>query len=235
MASLYACDNRQRESLKDLKRTQGYCIFIDMVESVSMKEQGIAAWCDTMYNLISTAMAWLSGLDEEAGNVESDNPFVQPNGLPPLKIIGDCLMFFIPARSVPRGANTLNIFDALLNVVREPKGFGSDVRPEVRVAVTWCEDTYEVTFVKGIEDVHGKDIDLAARLVKEEGPQELVMNEAFYLRAECDFLNWRSAGNVRKPEDGYEQFANVQGPWTKRLKGFRQPLNIYKWSDLRLR
>jgi hypothetical protein len=232
MTSLYACDNCQRESLKDLKRTEGYCIFIDVVDSVAMKEQGIGAWCDVMHNLISAAMAWLSDLNEEAGNAESHNPFMQPNGLPPLKIIGDCLMFYIPTRSMPRGANTLNIFDALLNVVRVPKGLDCDVRPKVHVAVTWCEDAYEVTFVKGIEDVHGKDIDLAARLVKEAGPQELVMNEAFYLRAKCDFLNWRCAGNVRKQADGYEQFANVQGPWIKRLKGFRQPQNIYKWSDL---
>src|SRR5256885_1550621 len=37
------------------------------------------------------------------------------------------------------------------------------------------------------------------------------------------------------PEDGYMQFRNVQGPWTKSIKGFDQPMNIYKWRAPRRR
>ena len=103
------------------------------------------------------------------------------------------------------------------------------------MAVTACEDAYEVTFMPGTPDIQGKDIDLAARLVKDAGPQEMVMNKAFYDQPRCNFLNWRSTGNVRGREDGYMQFENVQGPWSKSVKGFDEAVDIYKWCDPRLR
>jgi len=183
VTSFYAGDNRLLGNRDGLKPTPGYCIFIDMADSVAlMEEQGLWVWVDTMYNIISPAMAWLRDLDQKTGNVESDSSFVKPTGLPPLKIIGDCLMFYIPMRSMPQGADALTIFDALLNVIRVPMALGSDVRPELHVAVTWCEHAFEVTFEEQREDIHGNDINLAARLVKEAGPQELVMNAGFYLR-----------------------------------------------------
>jgi hypothetical protein len=37
----------------------------------------------------------------------------------------------------------------------------------------------ELTFLEGKDDVYGKDIDLANRLLQWAGPQEIVMNEDF--------------------------------------------------------
>ncbi len=218
MKSIYALDSRLRKKLEGLKPTPGYCIFIDVVDSVALKDRGLGAWCDVMHNLSDRATSWLGGLDADCKHAEHGL-----YKLVPLKIIGDCLMFYIPRRSMPAGADALTIFDALLNVVRAPD------EPEVHVAVSACRDAYEITFVDGVEDIHGRDIDLTARLVKEAGPQELIMNGAFYFEAATAFRNWREAGNVRKADDGYMQFANVQGPWTTFLKSFKQPESLYKW------
>ena len=230
MASLYACDLRLRKELAALKPTAGYCVFIDVVNSVALKGGHIARWCDVMYNVVSPAMDFLRDLQGETGNVKEDDPLVQPSGLRPLKVMGDCIMFYIHKQTMPRQTFALNIFDALLNVIRVPKKVAAGERLEVHVAVTSCDDAYEVTFMPGTQDIHGKDIDLAARLVKEAGPQEIVMDERFYTEAKCNYLNWRDA-NVRGCEDGYMQFENVEGPWTKSVKGFKEALALYKWRD----
>jgi hypothetical protein len=70
---------------------------------------------------------------------------------------------------------------------------------------------------------------LAARLLKQGEPQDLLMDEAFYREASGVFLGWRAAGNVGRADGGYAQFANVQGPWTKSLRGFKQPVHVFKW------
>jgi hypothetical protein len=72
MTSVYACDNRLRKELNSLKPTPGYCIFIDLVDSVALKDQGVGAWCAAMYNLIVPARSWLSDLNVETGTEECD-------------------------------------------------------------------------------------------------------------------------------------------------------------------
>jgi class 3 adenylate cyclase len=236
MSSLHACDFRLRNGLRRLKQTPGYCIFIDVVDSVAIKHKGIGAWCAAMCNVITEARGWLSGINNEAEERKAKVgcSLTEPSGLPPLKVVGDCVIFYLPRLTMTRGADALTIFDGLLNLVRIPKEVRRGVQPELHVAICLCQDAYEVTFVKGVDDIHGKDVDLTARLLKEAGPQEIVMNEEFYLEARCVFLNWREAGNVRRPDDGYEQFANVQGPWTKSFRGFKAPVDIYKWHGPRL-
>ena len=228
MASFYACDNRRWQELELLPRTPGYCIFIDVVDSVALKDKGPGAWCAAMCNLISPARGWLSGIDQRPEKVVTDT-LAEPSGLSPLKVIGDCIMFYVP-KPMTKGADALTIFSSLLYIIQERKPVGTDARLEVHAAVASCESAYELTFVKGTDDIHGKDIDLAARLLKEAGPQELVMNEAFYLDAKCVYLNWRAARNAG---GSYEEFKNVQGPWAKSIKGFEGPLDIYKWRSRR--
>jgi len=229
MASFYACDNRSRKELDGLKPIPGYCIFIDLVDSVALKKEGLGAWCDVMYNLIATAMSFLRDVKGEAANAECENPLLRPTGLPPLKVMGDCLMFYVPKRLMPRDTNALNIFCPLVNIIRVPKGTTNGMRPEVHIGVTSCQNAYELTFVEGTEGFHGKDIDLAARLLKEATSREVVMNDLFYLEAECAFRNLRSAKNVFGEEDAITQWENVQGPWAKSIRGFSEPVQIYKW------
>jgi hypothetical protein len=132
------------------KPTPGYCVFIDLVDSVALKDNGIVSWCDVMCNVISSARAGLDGIDGEAEPVggESGSPLIEPHGLQPLKVIGDCVMFYIPKRSMPAGADALTIFGALVNIIRVPKGDRRCMRPEVRVVVTSCEEVRAITFVK---------------------------------------------------------------------------------------
>lgn len=236
MVSLYACDYRLRRMVSQLKPTPGYCIFIDVVDSVALKQRGLEVWCNAICNVIAPARGWLAGLtqDSDLESADVNTRFVKPSGLSPLKVIGDCVMFYIRKKSLPKGADALTIFDQVLNIVRVPKGFGNGARPEVHVAITYCEEAYEITFVEGTDDIHGTGIDLAARLVNEAGPQEIVMNEKFYMEAKCDSLNWRAAGNVRPLEDGYVQFESIQEPCVKSFKGFKDPMNIYKWRGRRV-
>jgi class 3 adenylate cyclase len=225
MASFYACDYQRWKEREILPQIPGYCIFIDVVDSVALKDKGLGAWCAAMCNLISPARGWLSGIDQRPEKAVTDT-LAEPSGLSPLKVIGDCIMFYLPKGSMTKGADVLTIFRSLVSIIQEPKRVGTDVRLEVHAAVASCESAYEVTFVKGTDDIHGKDIDLAARLLKEAGPQELVMNDAFHTEAKVVFLN--------SHPNRHEEFKNVQGPWTKSIKGFKEPLDIYKWRSRRL-
>lgn len=206
---------------------------IDLVDSVALKDQGIGSWCAAMHNLIVQARSWLSGLMNEPGAEESGDPVIQPIGLRPLKVVGDCMMFYVPPHSMAKGADASTIFCSLVEIIRASKAISCKIQPEVHAAISWCQDAYEVTFVDGADDIHGKDIDLTARLLKEAGPQELVMNDAFYMMAKRIFCSWRDAGNRRGNQHPLNEIANVQGPWAKPLKGFKKPLAIYKWCGPR--
>jgi hypothetical protein len=200
------------ERLSELKPTPGYCIFIDIVDSVGLKDKGLYAWCAGTCNVIGKSRAWLSALgpSEEGGDGKQW-------GLLPLKITGDCIMFYIPANLMPHDASVLTIFESLRSTIREPVYPGC----ELRIAVTFCEDAYPITFVKGMNDIYGKDIDLTARLLDKAGPQEIVMNYDFYQQGWARMNdNWPAFGEVRPA--GYEK-----------LQGFKEPVNIYKWSGPR--
>jgi class 3 adenylate cyclase len=228
MASFYACDHQRWKEREMLPKIPGYCIFIDVVDSVALKDKGLGAWCAAMCNLISPATDWLSGIGQRPEEVVTDT-LREPSGLSPLKVIGDCIMFYVPI-PLANGANALTVFSGLVNTVKERKPVGTDARLEVHAAVALCKNAYEVTFMKGTHDIHGKDIDLAARLLKEAGPQELVMNYAFWKEAKDAFDKWHAYPNAG---GSYEEFKNVQGPWTKSIKGFKEPLDIFKWHSRR--
>jgi len=232
MSSLYACDKRLREKLSQQEPTPGYCIFIDVVDSVALKDKGFDVWCEAMY-VIWSALRWLEVADStrEMNKRDFTSLMAKPCGLPPLKVIGDCIMFYIPKLSMPRRVDALTLFDSLLNIIRVPKQAGPSERSQVRAVITCCRKAMPVAFVEGTADIQGKEIDLAARLVEQADPQELLMDEEFHREAMCVFLNYKAAGNVRRRDDGYEQFASVEGPWTRNIRGFREPIRMYKWRN----
>lgn len=223
-AFLYSLTNpRLKDEFPRLQPIPGYCIFVDLVDSVALKDQGKEMWCQAIRSVIVHAPEWL-------GVVNPEETSEKQSVFPPLKVMGDGVMFFVPQSSMASDASALSIFHSLHSII-EDSVYVVEKRyhkREVRVAAVFCEkDAYEITFVEGVNDVYGKDIDLAARLLKKANPQELVMNEAFFLKAKNLFER------SNKPE--HREFGKVVGPWPENLKGFQEPELLYKWCGPRFR
>jgi hypothetical protein len=216
MTCFYPCDKpRLHEDLQRLERIRGYCILIDMVASVALKDRGLYDWCAGICNIIGKSREWLCGLSPDEENKGTDGLRLRQWGLLPLKIIGDCVMFYIPEASMPKGASALTIFSSLRYIVQEP------VYPklEVQVAAAFCNDAYNISFVTGTNDVHGKDIDLTFRLLEKAKSREILMNDEFYNR-------------VRDLQNNYwPEFSEIREPSREILKGFKEPVQVYRWCD----
>jgi len=201
------------EDLQKLKPTKGFCILIDMVGSVALKDRGLYEWCAAICNVISKSRTWLSGVGGGEEAEETDGRLLQQWGLLPLKIVGDCIMFYIPEATMPEDVSVLTIFSSLRSIVLDPVYPGT----EVRVAAAFCEDSYEISFVKGTNDVYGKDIDLTARLLEKAQPQEILMNYGFYQQG------WA------RQNECWPEFGEVHSVGSQQLKGFKEPVNIFRW------
>ncbi len=194
-------DPALREKLAALEPMPGYCVFIDIVGSTQMKDQGIEDWARAIYNAL----------------IANPRSFLPPS-VWLLKCIGDELMCFIPKTLMDSGGATpLQLFAQLCSIAREPDPFFS----KVKIAACYCTNAYPLTFLKGMPDVYGKDIDLTARLLSKAGEGELVMNEPFVQQVRADYV----------ATDNKDQFQEVQlivGPWPELLKGFSSYVKVYK-------
>jgi class 3 adenylate cyclase len=114
------------------------------------------------------------------------------------------------------GDEALMLFQALASAVREP----DPVYERVKAAVANCTDAYPLTFVKGREDIYGKDIDLTARLLTRANPRDVVMNEPFVEKVK--------AARDQLGDDQCPEVRRIVGPWPERFKGFNHPVPIYK-------
>lgn len=196
-------DPEMMSKILHLQPTSGYCVFIDIVGSTSMKAEGLSQWCAKTAQVVESVRFWLGPRRHL------------------LKSIGDCLMFYTPDRE-SGGRAARDLLNDLCNI-----GHHGDPCPcQVHTGVAYCQDAYEITFVPGTKDIHGKDIDLAARLAHEAAPGEIVMNEPFHrkLREDCGDVGGR--GDLFLRED-------IKGPWPAMLKGFQTPIMIYKLPRIR--
>src|ERR1017187_8976104 len=109
MTCFYPCDKpRLHEDLQHLDLIPGYCILIDTVASVALKDRGLYDCCAGICNVIGKSREWLSILAPDEEIKETDGLCLQQRGLLPLKIIGDCVMFYIPEASMPKDASVLD-------------------------------------------------------------------------------------------------------------------------------
>lgn len=156
-------DPNLKDKLGGLKPTPGYCIFIDIVGSTAMKQEGMHKWVALIHNCFSDATTI----------------FKQP-----LKSIGDELMFFIEDSDLLSSGNTvLTIFDKLIQIVTN---FNSDY-PSTKIVAAYCEDVYPMTFLRNTRDYYGIDIDRTARIKTiEPAPmeREVVIDSRMYLKIE---------------------------------------------------
>lgn len=186
------------EKIDNLKPTYGYCLFIDIVGSTELKDQKLSKWIILIYNTFAKIKSFLFFKFKR------------------IKSLGDALMFFIPEAEM-QGETPLTLFDGLINIILSDESYFK----ETKIGVTYCKEAYDITFLEGVPDIYGKDIDLTARLVSIAESQEIIMNSGFVekIREEYDrILNKNNFPYVQK----------IIGPWYHKFKGFKEKEKIFK-------
>ena len=160
-------DNKKlKEQIKAAIPIEGYCVFIDMVNSTGIKASPWKEWIPLYFNTFSQIMFNLAKYGE------------------PIKIIGDALMYFID-----KDVDTGCLYKRLLEIIYH------DATPsvEVKVGACYCKEILEITFKKGQYDVYGRDIDLTNRLLNlAEKKEKIIMNDEFYKRLPKDKIMHKS-------------------------------------------
>ncbi len=195
-------DTNLKQSIENLSKVPGYCIFIDVVGSTAMKKESMLKWVALIHNAFANATTFLDSFR-------------------PLKGIGDELMFYIEDsdRDVS-GYSPLQIFDSLFQVATE-----SDPEfPETKIAAAYCEDDYQMTFIPDTTDYYGIDIDRAARLKGIDpclAPKELVIDSRMFDRVKN---NYDAIGN----KDQFTSFERLDGIHTFSGEGLPDPIEYYR-------
>ena len=112
----------------------------------------------------------------------------------------------------------LDLFLALSFAVQEED---KEIFGRTKVAAVYCKDAYEITFIQNTNDIYGKDVDLAGRLISIALEGEIVMNEAF-----ADQV--RAAYDESVIKDQFPDVPKIAGPWPQMFKGFTGYINVYK-------
>ena len=73
--------------------------------------------------------------------------------------MGDGLLFFIPESDM-NGETPLILFNSLCEIINSTEAY----LRHVKIGAAYCNDAYDITFIKNAPDIYGKDIDLTARL-----------------------------------------------------------------------
>lgn len=184
--------------LAALKPVPGFCICVDIAGSTVLKSRGVPAWVGATLDAFACARGCLYGK------------------FPPIKSLGDALMFFIPQGEL-EGESATSLLAACCAMAADPR-----VHVATRIAGVLCQESYPVTFIQGRPDYHGADIDLTFRLLELAGPREVVVDERFY-RAATDRVSSASAVVPSpRPDDFY-------GPWPVAVRGLGAVHRIYKY------
>ena len=191
-------DPRLMDRINHLLPTHGYCVFIDMAGSTAAKDARLSTWIIHIYNVFANVLSFI------------------PSIFQPIKCLGDGLMFFIPNAQL-RGETPLTLFDSLVNIAVSNEEF---IKP-VRIGAAFCREAYEITFFPDYPDIYGKDIDLTARLASIAKPQEIVMNADYVSKLREEY-----ARILNKHQ--FPDVPNIIGPVAENLKGFGEPVNIYR-------
>jgi class 3 adenylate cyclase len=154
----------------------GTCIFIDLVESTGIKyKKGVGHWG----RLINNTFNFISILNDFPENI--------------VKGIGDELMIYIPDETLATKQSLTNhysiieeLYSTLLNIKSFPV---NNLFMDCKIAMHYCTNVYNITFLKNYNDYYGKDIDMAARLMSKSGKNRIVFSEAFYLKAKEDLVS----------------------------------------------
>jgi hypothetical protein len=191
-----------KEEVANLGTTPGYCIFIDIVGSTAMKQSGICNWVAKIYNCFADANSFFGKFK-------------------PLKSIGDELMYFIEeADLVERGESALWLYDSLFQIAENTK----DDCPETKICAAFCSSVYPLTFLKGVRDYYGIDIDRAARLKGNEvniKSRQVLIDTGMYERV-------MQAVSLIGNNDEFSSLARIKEAETFEAKGILDPIKFYR-------
>jgi class 3 adenylate cyclase len=170
------------EKLKSIPLCPGTCFFIDIVGSTQIKyREGLEQWGKKLNNTFN----FISIINEFPDNV--------------VKGIGDEIMLYIPDEQLGQKSAFSDYFSLLQEIyatLDTIKNFPLEgLFLPCKVAIHYCHDAYNITFLKGANDYYGKDIDMTARLTSKAVSNRIVMSEVFYQKAKHDFLHAHSKLN----------------------------------------
>lgn len=194
-----------KQLFNNLKKTPGYCVFIDICNSTQLKDTEIHKWIIRIKNTFSWAQSFF--------------PFKV------LKGIGDELMFYIPEEKLNwlKDNKPVSYFSPsqMLQALHE-FAKNKDYQEPVKIAICYCEDVYHITFIENVDDYYGKDIDLAARLMRDSSKNSIIMNKKFFeiIKSEHENLSWGSA-----LKDMFEEIKMLP---PKNYKGFKERVEHYQ-------
>jgi len=94
---------------------------------------------------------------------------------------------------------------------------------KVKISAAYCREAYDITFLRGVQDIYGKDIDLTARLMSVAESQEIVMNAPFVEQVRTEYTRMLN-------KEQFECVKKIRGPWPHKFKGFESEgyIDIYK-------
>jgi class 3 adenylate cyclase len=196
--------------LNKIPTCPGTCIFIDMIESTGMKyKKGVGHWG----RLINNTFNFISILNDFPENI--------------VKGIGDELMIYIPDEVLVQKSSLTNhysiieeLYSTLLNIKSFPV---KNLFMDCKIAMHYCTNVYNISFLKSYNDYYGKDIDMAARLMSKSGKNRIVFSEAFYEKAKTDLVN------LNIPEE-LTCLNEASTPISENFKGIPHPL-IFRTLD----
>lgn len=194
-----------KQLFNNLKKTPGYCVFIDICNSTQLKDTEIHKWIIRIKNTFSWAQSFF--------------PFKI------LKGIGDELMFYITEEKLNwlKDNKPTSYFSPsqMLQALHE-FAKNRDYQEPVKIAICYCEDVYHITFIENVDDYYGKDIDLTAKLMEDSNKDSIIMNKKFFeiIKSEHEDLAWGSA-----IKDIFKEIKKLSPPG--KYKGFKEKIERY--------
>ena len=200
--SLYINFDKYEETkrqIESLVPTFGYCFFIDITGSTSIKDEKLSKWIIYIYNTFANVRTFLYDKFE------------------PIKILGDGLLYFIPEADM-KDETVLTLFHGLTNISGEKERYFK----EVKIGAAFCRHAYDITFSKGNRDIYGKDIDLTSRLAGFAESKEIVMNKEFVNKLREEYGRMFNKASFPEVEE-------IKGPELRDdIKGLRDKVEIFR-------
>ncbi len=190
--------------LQDVPKCPGVCLFIDIVDSTWIKyREPFTRWGQKLNNTFN----FISLLNDFPDNI--------------VKGIGDEIMLYIPEVELQHKSTfhtcfalLEEIYATLDNIRNFPE---EDLFLPCKVAIHYCTEVYNVTFLKGYNDYYGKDIDLSARLMSKTKPYRIVISEKFFQKVLEDIAQERISA-----DQGCLKF--ITGKYIEDFKGIPKPV-----------
>lgn len=153
--------------LEAIPRFPGTCFFMDINKSTDIKYSGgLKDWGRKLNNTFNILLY----TNHFQGNV--------------VKGIGDEVMLYIPDDELKKKSSNNHYLGLLEDIFASLFIIKNHADPGMflncKVAIHYCTEVYNITFLRGAKDYYGSDIDLTARLMTKSFENRIVLSERFY-------------------------------------------------------